>query len=203
ELQIVGEADHLAVYAGTDEAVPQHILEQVLVLALLPADHRGQHQEARPLRQRQDAGQDLLPRLRRDRPTALRAMALADTREQDAQIVVNLSDGADGRARVAGRRLLLDADRRRQPPEVIDVGLLHLPQELPRVARQRLDVAALPLGVERVEGQGTFAGAADAGEDNQLVARQFEADVAKVMLARSAHDDGVVVHYSGVLAYQA
>ncbi len=40
-----------------------------------------------------------------------------------------------------------------QAADVIDVGLLHLAQELARVARQRLDVAALALGVEGVEGE--------------------------------------------------
>ncbi len=77
--------------------------EQVLVLALLAADDRGEDQEARPLRQGEDAGEDLLARLGGDRPAALRAVALADAGVQDAQVVVDLGDGADGRARVACR----------------------------------------------------------------------------------------------------
>ena len=129
-----------------------------------------------------------------DRPAALRAVALADAGVEDAQVVVNLGDGADGRARVAAGRLLLDADGRRQAAEVIDVGLLQLAEELPGVAGQRLDVAALPLGVERVEGQRALARAADAGEDDELIARQFEIDVAEVVLAGAADDDGAVVH---------
>ena len=42
-----------------------------------------------------------------------------------------------------------------QKPDVdqIDVGLLHLLEELPRVGRQRFDVAPLALGVNRVERQ--------------------------------------------------
>ena len=35
----------------------------------------------------------------------------------------------------------------------VDVGLLHLAEELPRVRGQRLHVAPLPLGVDRVEGE--------------------------------------------------
>ena len=91
-------------------------------------------------------------------------------------------------------RLLLNADGRRQAGQVIDVGLLQLAEELPGVARQRFDVAALPLGIERVEGQRTFARTADAGEDDQLVARQIEVDVAQVVFAGAANDDGAVVH---------
>ena len=77
----------------------------------------------------------------------------------------------------------------RQAAEVIDVGLGHLAEELAGVAGQRLDVAPLALGVERVEGQRALARAADAGEDDQLVAGQVEVDVAEVVLAGAADDD--------------
>jgi len=36
---------------------------------------------------------------------------------------------------------------------MVDIGFFHHRQELPRVGRQRLDIAALTLGVEGVEGQ--------------------------------------------------
>ena len=49
-------------------------------------------------------GEDLLARLGGDGPAALRAMALTDAGVEHAQIVVNLRDGADGRARIARRR---------------------------------------------------------------------------------------------------
>ena len=50
--------------------------------------------------------------------------------------------------------MLMAGDR---PAEVIDIRLLQLAEELPGVAGQRLDVTPLSLGVERVEGQRTFA----------------------------------------------
>ena len=37
-------------------------------------------------------------------------------------------------------------------------------------------------------------GAADAGEDDQVVARQVEVDVAEVVFAGAANDDGAVIH---------
>ncbi len=123
-LQVVGQPHDLAVDAGADEAALEHVGEEVLVLALLPADHRRQDQEARPFRQGEDAGDDLLARLGGDGPAALGAVPLADAGVEDAQIVVDLGDGADGGARIAAGRLLLDADGRRQAAEVIDVGLL-------------------------------------------------------------------------------
>ena len=48
------------------------------------------------------------------------------------------------------------------PVDPVGVGLVELREELPRVGRERLDVAPLALGVERVEGQRALARAADA-----------------------------------------
>ena len=49
--------------------------------------------------------------------------------------------------------LLLDGDGGGEPLDGVDVGLLHEPEELPRVGAQRLDVAALSLGEDGVERQ--------------------------------------------------
>ena len=135
---------------------------------------------------------DLLRGLAGDQPPAVRAVRHADARVQQPQVVVDLGDRADGRARVARRRLLVDRDRRRQALDEVDVGLVHLPEELPGVRRQRLDVAALALGVDRVERERRLARARQPGEDDQLVARQLEVDVLQVVLARAPHDDRVV-----------
>src|SRR6185437_6186036 len=93
-------------------------------------------------------------------------------RIEEAQIVVDLGDGPDGRAWVARGGFLLDGDRGRKALDAVDVGLVHHGQELPCVRRQRLDVAALPLGVERVEGERGLAGAGESREDDQPLARQ-------------------------------
>ena len=53
------------------------------------------------------------------------------------------------------------------PSMRVDVGLLHPLEELPRVGRQRLDVAALPFGVDRVEGERRLSRPADARHDDQ------------------------------------
>src|SRR3712207_8782218 len=57
------------------------------------------------------------------------------------------------RPRVLARRLLVDRHRRAEPLDEVDVGLVHLAQELPGVRRQRLDVPPLALGEDRVEGR--------------------------------------------------
>ena len=77
----------------------------------------------------------------------------------------------------------------RDAVDAIDVGLLHPLEELARVGGQRFDVAALPFGVDRVEGERGFPRAADAGDDDQLADRQRQVDVLEVVRARAAHDE--------------
>src|SRR5690606_22555104 len=87
----------------------------------------------------------------------------------------------------------------RQAFDVIDVGLFHLAQELAGVRGERLYITTLALGVDRVEGQRALAGAGEAGNDDELVARDRNVDVLEVMLARTAHDDGVKGHWRACL----
>ena len=188
-LEELVDDDDLAVDPGPHIALPGEILEQRVVLALAPAHDRGEHLEPGPLREQQDAVDDLLRRLALQPGAVDRAVLLADPGEQQAQVVVDLGDRADRRARVASRRLLVDRDRRRQPFDDVDIGLVHLSEELPGVRRQRLDVAPLALGVDRVEGERRLARPGQAGEHDQLVARQLDVDVPEVVLAGTAHDD--------------
>ena len=117
---------------------------------------------------------------------------MADPRPQQAQVVVDLGDRPDRRPRVARGRLLVDRDRRREALDRVHVGLVHLAQELAGVGRQRLDVAALALGVDRVEGKARLTGPGEPGDDDQGVARQLEGDVLEVVLARTRDADAVV-----------
>ena len=71
----------------------------------------------------------------------------------------------------------------RQPLDEVHVRLVHLAQELPGVAGERLHVAALSLGVDGVEGQRALPRAGQPGEDDEPVSRQVQRDVAKVVLA--------------------
>ena len=84
---------------------------------------------------------------------AVAAVRAPDARIEQTQVVVNLGCRADGRARIANAVLLPNRDRRTDAFDRIDVRLLHALEELARVGRQRLDVAPLSFGVNRVEGQ--------------------------------------------------
>ena len=80
------------------------------------------------------------------------------------------------------------------PFDEIHVRLLHLIEELPRIRGQALDIAPLALGIERVEGERRLAGAAQPGDDDQLLARDFQREVFEVVLARANDADEVGGH---------
>ena len=121
-------------------------------------------------------------------------MRRADRAVDHAQVIVNFGDGAHRRARRARGGFLLDGDRRREAFDGIHFRPLHLVEELPRVGGKRFDVAALALGVNGVKRERGFAGAGKPGDDGQRVARNFQADVFQVVLARAANDDFVSAH---------
>ena len=135
----------------------------------------------------------LADRLALDRQAGRRRIGNADAREQKPHVIVDFGDGADGRAGILRRRLLLDRNRRREAVDLVDVGLLHHLEKLARIGRQRFDIAALAFGIDRVEGERGFARARKAGEHHQLVARDGEVDVLEIMLARAANDDGAAL----------
>ncbi len=187
----------LAVDLHPREAVPPELLEDVAELALAVADDGRVHGEPRAFGQRENLLDDLVEALPGDRPAADGAMRAPDARVEEAQVVVDLRHRADRRARVARGRLLVDRDRRREPVDRVDVGLLHHLEELARVGGERLDVAALALGVDRVEREARLARAREAGDADERVARQRDRDVLEVVLARAVNDE-VVGHLGRV-----
>ena len=67
----------------------------------------------------------------------------------------------------------------------IDIRLFHLLQELARVGGERFEIAPLPFGVKRIEGERGFSRPGDAGDDDQLVARNFQIDVFEIVNPRA------------------
>jgi hypothetical protein len=133
--------------------------EVLAILALAPAGDRSKQIKTRAFGQREHAVDHLGNRLALDGEPGRGRIGDADAGEQEPHIVVNLGDRADGRARVPRGGLLLDGDGRRQAFDVIDIGLLHHVEELARIGRQRLDIAALALGIDGVESERALAGA--------------------------------------------
>jgi hypothetical protein len=86
-------------------------------------------------------------------------------------------------------RLLIDGHGRRQSFDVLHLGLLHPPQELPSVAGEALQEAPLPLLVERVVGEAGLAGAGYAGEGDQCVTGDLQVQPLEVVLPGPPDND--------------
>ncbi len=111
ELDLLLEQPLLAVDLDAREALVAEALEEVSVLPLPIADDRRVDGELRPFREREHLVDDRLDGLARDGPPADRTVRPADARIEKTEVVVDLGDGADGRAGVPRRRLLVDRDR--------------------------------------------------------------------------------------------
>ena len=187
----VGEVDQFSIHARAHEAFAQRALEQVAELPLPSPYERRADLDAGAGGPAEDLLGDLRGRLRAHGAAARGTVGGAGAGPQEAEVVVDLGDGADGGARVAAGRALLDGDGGRESLDDVDVGLLHDAEELPGVGGERFDVAALPLGVDGVEGERGLAGAGEPRDDDEPVARQLDVDVAEVVLPRPPHDEGV------------
>ena len=196
QLRRLGELDRLPVDARPAVALRLKLVEEVDELALALAHQRREHLEAAARLQAEHPVDDRLRRLPGDGTPALGAVRLADAREEQPQVVVDLGDGADGRTGVARGRLLVDGDRGGQALDEVHVGLVHLTEELPGVGGKRLHVAPLALGEDRVEGERRLARPREPGEDDERVARKVDRDVPEIVLA-SATDEKTVRGHAG------
>ncbi len=185
----------LAVDADALEAGLLPLGELLAILALAAADDGGEEEQAGALGERQDAVDHLADRLRGDREAGGGRIGNADARPEQAHVIVDLGDRGDGRARIAAGGLLLDRDGGAEALDMIDIGLLHQLEELAGIGRERLDIAALALGIDGVEGEARLAGAGQAGDHRERVARDIDVHALEIVLARAA--DGNVSKHEG------
>ena len=147
----IGKLDQLAIHTGANKTLAGEPLDHVAELALLVANNRREQHDPRPRRQREDSIDNVAGGLAHDGHAGFRAIRLADVRVEQAQVIVNLRGGGDDGARAGAGAALLDGNGRGQALDEVHVRLLHLVEELPGVSGERLDVLALPLGVDGVE----------------------------------------------------
>ena len=181
EGDFLGQIVEIPIHAHADIARLARVSEDLDVLALALAHDGREDLELGALGQGGELVDDLVDGLLMDFLAALGAVGHADARPEQTEVVVNLGDRADGRAGVFGGRLLVDRDGGGEAVDVVDVGLVHLPEELAGVGGKGLDIAALPLGVDRVEGEGGLARAGQAGQNDELVTRDGEINIFEVV----------------------
>ena len=190
---LVPEVIHQSVHSRAHITGALRILQDLPVFPLLPADDGCQQRKPGSLRQNHQAVNHLVDSLLPDFAAAVRAVRNADARIQQAQIVVNLGYRAHGRTRILRGCLLVDGNRRGKPVDGIDIGLVHLAEEHPRIGAQAFHIAPLPLGIHGVEGKAGFAAPGKPRDDGQFVARDDHVDILQIILS-GALDADVFLH---------
>jgi hypothetical protein len=109
---------------------------------------------------------------------------------EEAHEVVDFGDGADGAFAAATGGVLFDGNGGGDAGGGVHVGFFHLGDELTGVGVEAVEVAALAFGEDDVEGEGGFAGAAEAGDDGPGVEGDVDVDVFEVVVACAADLDG-------------
>ena len=137
---------------------------------------------------------DLLRRLAKNGAAGHRVVRLSDGGEKDAQIIVNLRRSGDDGARVCAGAALFNGNGWREAFYKIDVRFLHLVEKLPGISGKTFDVTSLAFGVEGIEGERGFAGAAQARDNDQLFPRNLDVEILQIMLACSADLDTLCRH---------
>ena len=112
QLDLLREIPCLPIHTHTHKTIAAGFSKNLLILALAPAHDRSQDLKLRLFRQFENSVHDLLHGLAFYFFAAGRAVWLADTREQQTKIIINLRYRAHGRARVATGCLLFDGYRR-------------------------------------------------------------------------------------------
>ena len=189
ELEFFGQIIDDAIHAHADKATLARSIKLLLVLALAAAHDRCQHLNAAALRQRQNLIHDLVHGLLADLPAADRAVRHTDARVHQTEIVIDLRHGTHRGTRILGSGFLIDGDRRGKAVDVVHVRLFHLAEKHAGIAGKRLHIAPLAFRIDRIEGQGGFAGTGQTGQHDQLVARQFHIDIFQIVFPCTGNDD--------------
>ncbi len=184
------DLEQFSVDLHAGEAAALEFGDFLAVFALAVAHNGREQQQPRAFRHRRDPVDHLADRLRLDRQAGCGRVGHAGPCPEQAHVVVDFRHRADGGTRVAAGGLLLDRNGGREALDRIDVRLAGQLQELPRVGGKALDIAALSLGIDRVEGERGLARAGQPGDDREAVAGDLDVDVLEIVLARAAHADG-------------
>ena len=119
---------------------------------------------------------------------------LTDSREKHAQVIVNFGRGRDCRSWIRAGAPLLDRDGRGEAFDKIDVRFLHLIEKLAGISRKAFHVAALAFSIKRVEGKRRFPRAAQSGDHDQFLTRNFHVEILQIVLARTTDLDNFRRH---------
>jgi hypothetical protein len=153
--------------------------------------------KAAPGLERENAIGDIFGRITADFGAALNTEGLAAAGEEQAEIIVNFGGGGDGGARVARGVFLTNGHGWSDAGNFVDIGLFHALEKLAGVRGKGFDVTTLALGVDSVEGERGFAGAADARDYGEGVVGNVDSYVFEVVYTRTTDAEEFLLFEDG------
>ncbi len=202
KLNRLSELAHFAINARAHITPPAQVFDYFGMFTFLAANHGCQDHEPSALRPLAHLVDYLVHRLLGDGDVTVRAERPTHPRKEQAQIIVNLGHGADCGPRVATGGLLIYGNSWRQPLNAVHIGFIHLPKKLASVGGERLDIAALPLGIDGIESEGGLARTAESGDNDQLIARDVDIDILEIVLS-GPPDRDIFLHRANSSTYFA
>ena len=134
EFDLLIQAHHYPVYHSTDIPFVAQRFEHIGKTPLLLFDQRRENDQLGAVGEFEHLFDDIAGTHRRDRLAALVAVLLADTGEEQTQIVVYLGDRPHRGTGIFGCGLLIDGDRGCQPFDLVYIRLAYLAQKLAGIA---------------------------------------------------------------------
>ena len=182
-----------AIYLRPRETGIEKLTHGLKVRSLFVLDDRGIDGDFAAVGILSDGIENLLQGRGLDGKTVLRAIGDTDPGVKKPQIIIYLRHGSDRGTRIVRRRLLIDGDGWGKAVDGIDVRLRKVAEKLSGIARERLHIASLPLGKDRIEGQRGFSGSRHTRKDDEGVFRYLDIDILEVVFPRSFDDDIVSI----------
>ncbi len=178
-----GELKRPAVLKETIESLLAQVKQAFAKRGLLGGFHRKQNVPARAFRLFQHGFRYLIDGVALDARSVVRAISAAGARPQKTHKIIQLRRCRYSGARVTGLIFLPDRNRRSNAQDFVHIRFLHAFQKLARIGRQRLDIAALALGIDGVKDQRRLAGAGNARHHRQEIMRDVDIDILQIVNA--------------------
>lgn len=186
----LGRFGDFAIDAEADEAGLDEFFEAVGHIETTLDGEGSDEEELRVGFHPEDRLNDFLGGLGSDRVEAGGAVHLAETGEEDAEVVVDFGDRTDGASRGVSEVLLFEGDSGGESFDAIEDRFRHLSDELSGVATEAFDEASLSFGVDGFESEAGFSATAWATEDRHLVQGESQVDMLEVVHGSAADDEG-------------
>ena len=149
--------ENLIIHTNLEIALATHLLKEFTVMSLTIANKRSENDDTLSDIVAENHLCDLILSIFHHLLARHIAICRTRTGKEQTKIVIDLSSSADGRARIAVCRLLLDTDNWRKTRNLIHVRTLHSSKEITGVCRESLYIASLSFSKDSVEGKRRLA----------------------------------------------